>query len=137
MKEDSDLKAPVLAVAGVLVHGDGQWPKVDRRILALIEQYIPKADRPGFISPAASPFERARVAALRGVVRVALVVGDQPPARWTGCARVSNRMPNFSGSKASLLDREPPLFALLRPSHPFASREIGAWSGNPRFRRGP
>jgi len=43
-----DHGAPVLCVAGVIVHGDRQWPEVDRRISAIIEEYIPVQDRPGF-----------------------------------------------------------------------------------------
>jgi hypothetical protein len=39
---------PFLCVAGVLVHGDNQWPEIDRRILGLIDQYIPEHDRIGF-----------------------------------------------------------------------------------------
>jgi hypothetical protein len=39
---------PFLCVAGVLVHGDNQWPEIDRRILNLIDQYIPQQDRIGF-----------------------------------------------------------------------------------------
>ena len=38
----SDRQAPFLCVAGVLVHGDSQWPEVDRRIEKLIEEYIPE-----------------------------------------------------------------------------------------------
>ena len=41
--------ATSLAVAGVIVHGDDQWPKVDRRIVELIEKYIPEEDRLGFV----------------------------------------------------------------------------------------
>jgi hypothetical protein len=45
----TDFKAPILAVAGVLVHGDYQWPEIDKRICALIDQFIPEPDRPGFV----------------------------------------------------------------------------------------
>ena len=45
----TDYKAPVLAVAGVLVHGDLEWPEIDRRVCALIDKFIPEADRSEFI----------------------------------------------------------------------------------------
>jgi hypothetical protein len=51
-----DAKAPVLAVSGVLIHGDLQWSEVDRQIRALIEKFIPKADRVGFIFHATDIF---------------------------------------------------------------------------------
>ena len=35
----SDHQAPVLNVAGVLVHGDKEWPEIDRRVLLLIDKY--------------------------------------------------------------------------------------------------
>ena len=56
----SDFKAPVLAVAGILVHGDHEWPEVNRRIDVLIEKWIPEADRPGFIFHAKDIFHGAR-----------------------------------------------------------------------------
>ena len=34
-----------LSVAGVIVHGDFEWPEVDKRIAALIEKYISEPDR--------------------------------------------------------------------------------------------
>ena len=52
----TDFKAPVLAVAGVLVHGDYQWPEVDKRIRSLIDQFIPESDRPGFVFHATDIF---------------------------------------------------------------------------------
>jgi hypothetical protein len=52
----SDLKAPILSVAGVLVHGDVEWPQVERRIVALIEKYIPEPDRVRFIFHATDIF---------------------------------------------------------------------------------
>lgn len=55
-----DHKAPVLCVAGVLVHGDQDYPEVDRRILALIDKYIPEEDRRGFVFHAADIFHGAR-----------------------------------------------------------------------------
>jgi hypothetical protein len=56
----TDFKAPVLTVAGVLVHGDSQWPEVDRRIRALIDKYIPEPDRLGFIFHATDIFHGSR-----------------------------------------------------------------------------
>lgn len=44
----TDHGASTLLVAGVLVHGDFEWPEIDRRIRALIEKYIPAIDRFGF-----------------------------------------------------------------------------------------
>lgn len=44
----TDARAPILAVAGVLVHGDGQWPEIDRRILELIDKYVEEDHRPDF-----------------------------------------------------------------------------------------
>jgi hypothetical protein len=44
----SDNEASFLCVSGVLVHGDHEWPEVDRRIVALIDKYIPEPDRLGF-----------------------------------------------------------------------------------------
>jgi hypothetical protein len=51
-----DAKAPILAVAGVLIHGDHQYFEVDRRIRALIEKYIPEQDRLGFVFHATDIF---------------------------------------------------------------------------------
>lgn len=45
----TDHDAPFLSVAGVLVHGDDEWPKVDQRIAGLVEKYIPERDRLGFV----------------------------------------------------------------------------------------
>ncbi|WGJ15501.1 DUF3800 domain-containing protein [Methylocapsa sp. D3K7] len=44
----SDFRAPYLCVAGVLVHGDSDWPEVDRRIATLIEKHVAPQDRLGF-----------------------------------------------------------------------------------------
>ena len=52
----SDQHAPVLFAGGVLIHGDEEWPIIDQRILALIEKWIPKPDRPGFIFHATDIF---------------------------------------------------------------------------------
>lgn len=45
----TDASASHLCVAGVLVHGDGDWPKVDKRIADLIERFIPEPHRRDFI----------------------------------------------------------------------------------------
>jgi uncharacterized protein DUF3800 len=52
----SDYGAPFLAVAGVMVHGDFEWPEIDKRIVALIEKYIPESDRVGFFFDATDIF---------------------------------------------------------------------------------
>jgi hypothetical protein len=52
----TDFKAPVLSVAGVLVHGDYEYPNIDERILALIDQFIPEKDRLGFVFHATDIF---------------------------------------------------------------------------------
>lgn len=41
----TDHRAPFISVAGVLVHGDTQYPEIERRILALADKYIPEPDR--------------------------------------------------------------------------------------------
>jgi hypothetical protein len=51
-----DAKAPILAVSGVLIHGDYQYFEVDRRIKALVEKYIPEPDRLGFVFHATDIF---------------------------------------------------------------------------------
>lgn len=35
-----DAKSPMLAVSGVLVHGDSQYAEVNRRILKLVDKYV-------------------------------------------------------------------------------------------------
>lgn len=45
----SDHRAPFLCVAGVLVHGDREWPEVDRLMRELIDRWIAPEDRLGFI----------------------------------------------------------------------------------------
>src|ERR1700692_516635 len=45
----TDKDATFLSVCGVLIHGDLDWPKVDARILALIDKHIPEPDRFGFV----------------------------------------------------------------------------------------
>jgi hypothetical protein len=45
-----DFQAPFLCVTGVIVHGDRQWPEVDKRIGALIEKYVDEPQlRPSFV----------------------------------------------------------------------------------------
>jgi hypothetical protein len=44
----TDRSASFMCVAGVLVHGDIEWPEVDRRLVALVEKHIPPEDRLGF-----------------------------------------------------------------------------------------
>jgi hypothetical protein len=56
----TEFRAPFLAVAGVLIHGDREWPEVDKRILALIEKYIPESDRLGFVFHATDIFHGSR-----------------------------------------------------------------------------
>jgi Protein of unknown function (DUF3800) len=52
----SDYGAPFLAVAGVVVHGDFEWPEINKRIAVLIENYIPESDRAGFFFHATDIF---------------------------------------------------------------------------------
>jgi len=56
----SDHRAPVLSVAGVLVHGDNQWPEIDRRILQLINKYVAPSDRLGFVFHATDIYHGSR-----------------------------------------------------------------------------
>jgi hypothetical protein len=49
-----------LTVAGVLVHGDFEYPEVDKRILALIDKFIPQPDRLGFVFHATDIFHGSR-----------------------------------------------------------------------------
>lgn len=56
----ADYKAPILAVAGVLVHGDQQWGEVDRRILLLIDKYVAEPHRAGFVFHATDIFHGSR-----------------------------------------------------------------------------
>jgi hypothetical protein len=51
-----DHRATHMCVAGVIVHGDAQWPEVDKRIQALIDMYIPAEDRAGFVFHATDIF---------------------------------------------------------------------------------
>ena len=48
--------ATFVAVSGVMVHGDHEWPEVTKRIDALIERHVPALDRPGFIFHATDIF---------------------------------------------------------------------------------
>ena len=52
----TDAGAPWMCVAGVLVHGDKEWPEVDLRIKALIDKYIPALHRDGFVFHATDVF---------------------------------------------------------------------------------
>jgi hypothetical protein len=52
----SDRKAPFLSVAGVMVHGEKEWPEIDRRVLDLIEKHIPENDHIGFVFHATDIF---------------------------------------------------------------------------------
>lgn len=52
----TDKSAPWMCVSGVLVHGDRQWPEIDRRILALVDKYIPEPERDGFVFHATDIF---------------------------------------------------------------------------------
>lgn len=52
----TDHKASHLIVAGVIVHGDHEWPEVDRRILALVDQYVDADSRNGFVFHAKDVF---------------------------------------------------------------------------------
>jgi hypothetical protein len=47
-------------VAGILVHGDQQWPEIDRRIGLLVEKYIPESDRLGFVFHATDVYHGSR-----------------------------------------------------------------------------
>ena len=55
-----DWKSPVFCVSGVLVHGDKEWPEVDRRIIAVINRYIPEQDRDGFVFHATDIFHGSK-----------------------------------------------------------------------------
>ena len=56
----TDRGASTLVVAGILVHGDRDWPEIDKRISALIEKHISIADRPGIIFHATDIFHGSR-----------------------------------------------------------------------------
>ena len=55
----SDRGASTLIVAGVLVHGDRDWPEINRRMDRVIEKYVPPADRGDFIFHAKDVFHGA------------------------------------------------------------------------------
>jgi Protein of unknown function (DUF3800) len=44
-----DRGASHICVAGVIVHGDHEWPEIDRRIAALIDKYIQASDQLDFV----------------------------------------------------------------------------------------
>ncbi len=50
----------MICVAGVIVHGDRQWTEIDSRVGALIDEYIPERDRPGFVFHATDIFHGSR-----------------------------------------------------------------------------
>ena len=52
----TDAKAPMMCVAGVLVHGDKEWPEIHRRLRGLLEDYLPEEDRPGRVFHATDIF---------------------------------------------------------------------------------
>lgn len=56
----ADWTKPHMCVAGVLVHGDNQWPEVDRRIATLVDKHIPEPDRAGFCFHATDIYHGAR-----------------------------------------------------------------------------
>jgi hypothetical protein len=55
-----DRKAPILTVAGIMVHGDRQYPEIDKRLLQVIDKYIPPPDRLGFVFHATDVFHGSR-----------------------------------------------------------------------------
>lgn len=56
----TDAKAPFMCVAGVLVHGDRQWPEIDRRFRELLAKYVPEDDLPGRAFHATDIFHGSR-----------------------------------------------------------------------------
>lgn len=52
--------ATFLSVAGVIVHGDRQWPQVNERIAALIEKYVAAPRQTGFAFHATDIFHGKR-----------------------------------------------------------------------------
>lgn len=53
-------RATFLSVAGVILHGDVEWPLVNQRLVALVEKYIPEPDREGFVFHATDIFHGSR-----------------------------------------------------------------------------
>jgi hypothetical protein len=53
-------EAEYLTVAGVIVHGDDQYRDIDQRVVALIDKYIQREDRPGFVFHATDIFHGSR-----------------------------------------------------------------------------
>ena len=113
----TDLKAPVLTVAGVLVHGDQQWPEIDRRILAR------RANR-GVASGAADVIEFERIELIASTAeqrlkrntavyqpddgavfwcRIIEAVGDQEP---TGAGHVLRNHGGIAGKVSSEMTRD-------------------------------
>jgi len=56
----SDHRPPHLAVAGVIIHGDLEWPEFDRRVLKLIDKYVSEENRPDFVFHATDIFHGSR-----------------------------------------------------------------------------
>src|SRR4051794_11118219 len=52
--------ASFLLVAGIIVHGDRQWPKINERIAALADKYISPAYRARFVFHATDIFHGKR-----------------------------------------------------------------------------
>lgn len=49
---------PILVVAGVIIHADLQWLPAEQRIRAIMDEYVPRAERPrGFVFRAADLFQ--------------------------------------------------------------------------------
>lgn len=104
----TDFKAPVLAVAGVLVHGDYEYPEIDKRILALIDKFIPEPDRLGFVFHATDVFHGSRYF-------------DRRKPRWD---TIEKRMPIIDGLAAIIDDLHLPIVSgnyrkgKFGPEHP-------------------
>ena len=51
---------PILCVAGVILHGDNQWKEVEKAISAVVSDWLPPADREGFIFHATDLYHGSR-----------------------------------------------------------------------------
>jgi hypothetical protein len=56
----SDFDAPTLVVAGVIVHGDREYPLIEAAFSALKDHYLPPEDRDGFIFHAKDIYHGSR-----------------------------------------------------------------------------